>query len=362
MSAPRFHELAVSAVRELTEHSVAITFAVPDELTSSYAHLPGQYLTLRTTIDGADIRRSYSICSHHKARELEVGIKRVPGGAFSQHAQELQAGDRLRVMTPQGRFTAAIGGKHSYLLIAAGSGITPCLAIAHSVLDDEPESTVNLLYSNQSTKTTMFLHDLAALKNRHMARFNVTYVMSRERMDIELFNGRLDGERISRMSTLGLVKPRHYDGIYICGPQAMIDDASTTLSSLGADPARIHFELFATEHSPRARERANAERDAIAEGMVEGTPVTIIMDGTRREIVVNGAEETVLAAAQRTGLDMPFSCAGGMCCTCRCKVIAGQTKMDLNYSLADWEVAAGFTLACQSRPVSDELVLDFDRV
>lgn len=355
MVSAEFHQLEVCAVRRLTDSAVAISFAVPDHLRSAFAFLPGQYLTLRTEINGEDIRRSYSICSR-VGDLLEVGIKRVEQGLFSTMAQTLSVGDRLQVMTPQGNFRAQVGGQHRYLLIAAGSGITPCLSIAKSVLSAEPDSEIVLLYGNRDSSTILFRDDINALKDSYTERFMVAHLMSAERQDAQLLNGRIDGEKITLLNEHRLIDVVASDGIYLCGPYEMIEQTKSALINLGVNETKIHFELFTTATAARSAPvtRSNAAPSK------DGLNVKIIIDGVERVIAVDAQHETVLTAAQKAGMDLPFSCAGGMCCTCRCKVVAGESAMDMNFSLADWEIDAGFTLACQTRPLDAKVVLDFD--
>lgn len=354
MAKMQFHPLQISHIRPQTAGGIALKFDVPEALQADFAFAPGQYLTLRSTINGQDIRRSYSICSAENDNGLEVGIKRVDGGVFSNHAFGLSVGDTLSVMPPQGRFTARIGGTHNYLLLAAGSGITPCLSIAKSVLAGEPDSSITLIYGNSATDSVMFRDDIEALKDRYTERFTLTHVMSREHQDVECLNGRLDGTRIMALHERGLVDTTAFDDIYICGPQPIIESCSAALGDLGIADDKIHFELFTP-----ADGKSTAARQTVPD-VVSGASVEIILDGTRRTIKVDGALQTVLKAAQKAGLDLPFSCAGGMCCTCRCRIVSGEAAMDVNYSLQDWEVEAGFTLACQTRPKTDKLVIDFD--
>ena len=346
-----FHELTVSRVRPQTADGVAVAFDVPDDLTETFRFRPGQYVTLRAEIDGEDVRRSYSICAADHAGHLEVGIKRVEGGAFSSFAQALKPGDRVEVMPPQGRFTAAIGGRHDYLLVAAGSGITPCLSIASSVLHGEPDSTVTLVYGNRSAATVMFREEVDGLKDRYPARFRLFHVTSREQQDVGFLNGRVDGERIRALAERGLIDPQAFDAAYLCGPEAMIEEVAAALRELGMAEDAVRFELFTTAGAKPPPVR----REAVAEGATIG----IVIDGSRKSVAIDGTQ-TVLSAAQSAGLDLPFSCAGGMCCTCRCLVTEGEAAMDVNYSLEDWEVEAGFTLACQARPKTETLVVDFD--
>ena len=350
----QFHELQIIGSRRETADGIALTFDVPEDLQVEFAFTPGQHLTLRAMINGEDVRRSYSICSAQSEDRLQVGIKRVEDGIFSNYAFGLKPGDTLSVMPPQGRFTAEIGGTHNYLLLAAGSGITPCLSIAKSVLEGEPQSTVALIYGNRATDTVMFRSDIDALKDRYTDRFVLIHVMSREHQDVDCLNGRLDGTMLSVLHKRGLVAPASFDDIYLCGPQDMIESATATLLGLGIDQDRIHFELFTPAGGKRV---APAKKAAEA---VSGASVEIILDGSRRTITADGKTQTILTAAQQAGLDLPFSCAGGMCCTCRCKIVSGEAEMDVNYALQDWEIEAGFTLACQTRPRTDRLVIDFD--
>ena len=349
---PEFNTLTISHINAQPD-GVTLGFDVPDKLKSDYCFVPGQYLTLRATINKQDVRRSYSICSYHRADRLEVGIKRVPDGAFSNHAATLKPGDQLQVMTPEGKFIASIGGKHNYLLLAAGSGITPCLSIAQSVLQDEPESCITLLYGNRNSQSIMFRQELNDLKDNYNERFMLLHVLSRENQDTELFTGRIDANKIKRLNDSGLLCANAYDAAYLCGPKEMIEQCSEALTTCGLEKSKIRFELFFTGSEPPPIKKKTPTSHT-----QHGKPVKIILDGIERTVQVN--DETVLVAAQRSGLDLPFSCAGGMCSTCRCKVISGKTVMDVNFSLADWEIEAGFTLACQTRADSENVVLDFD--
>lgn len=354
MSRNTFHDLKISNIRPLTDQSVCISFDVPDDLQAAFQFTPGQYLTLRSDIDGEDVRRSYSICSSSNHGVLEVGVKHVPDGLFSSYAMELSAGETLAVMPPQGRFTAELGGKNNYLLVAAGSGITPCLSIATSVLEAESESQITLIYGNRSSASMMFKAELNALKDRYTERLQVFHVLSREQQDIALTNGRINGSKISKFFDAGLITRQAIDAAYICGPEEMIKEVSSTLSDLGMSSSDIHFELFTTGKSGKKQVKTSSKP------IEDSTEVSITLDGTTRLFGLDPENETVLAAAQRAGLDLPFSCEGGMCCTCRCKIVSGGAKMDVNYSLQDWEIEAGYTLACQTRPTGKSLTLDFD--
>ncbi|NKB53520.1 MAG: 2Fe-2S iron-sulfur cluster binding domain-containing protein [Rhizobiaceae bacterium] len=358
MAIPQFHALTIKTIRHPSKGSTALGFEIPDDLADTFIFDPGQYLTLRATIDGEDIRRSYSICSARKAADLEVGIKQVADGRFSNFATTLKVGDKVQVMSPQGRFTAPIGERHNYLLIAAGSGITPCLSIAKSVLEEEPQSTITLIYGNRSTKTVMFLDDINALKDCYTQRLQIFYAFSREQSDIAFLNGRLNGEMIKALCNKNLITLSGFDAGYICGPQTMTEELQSELQQLGMDREKVKIELFGTEQTARPATAALAA--AAAANGAGDIEVEYILDGKRNSLHMDPQSHTVLAAAQGAGLDLPFSCAGGMCCTCRCKIVEGDATMDVNYSLQDWEIEAGFTLACQSRPTSKHLVLDFD--
>lgn len=337
-----FHDLNVTEVRNDTSHAVVVTFDAP----VSFQFTPGQYLTLRATIDGQDLRRSYSIASE-PGQPLCVGIKQVDGGAFSTWAQGLQAGDRVQVMPPEGRFR--LGDETRLLLIAAGSGITPMVAIAGAALARGAE--VTLVYGNRTTSSIMFRAALDALKDRYMNQFTLVHVLSREAQDVPLLNGRIDAAKIKAMAQAGAIDWANADGVFLCGPGEMIDDLA---AALDLPAGRVHFERFTPSGD------APAPSKAAAKAAARGVAVEVLLDGTRRAFQFDEGDESLIEAAARQGIELPWSCHGGMCCTCRCKVAEGQAEMAVNYSLEPWEQQAGFTLACQARPVTDRLVLDFD--
>lgn len=356
ISTNRFHPLTISSIRRQTPDAVAITFAIPKELEEVFAFLPGQYLTLQANIGGNRISRSYSICSRPDEPGREVGVKHIPNGIFSDYAFKLKVGDSVLVMPPQGRFTARIGGRHDYLLLAAGSGITPCLAIVKSVLACEPESRIVLVYANRSHASIMFLDDLNALKDRYTDRFTLLHVLDEEEQDISILNGRVDGEKLTAFAAHGLIEPAGYDAVYICGPEPMTLSALSALERLGVARERIHYEFF----MPMAEAPPVLLGASPAISRPEQSRVEIIYDGIRRTILVDPATDTILSAATKAGLDLPCSCRSGICCICRSRIITGTATMAENHSLEPWEIAAGFTLACQARPASPRLVLDFD--
>jgi ring-1,2-phenylacetyl-CoA epoxidase subunit PaaE len=345
-----FHDLTISAVRPEGDGAVAVSFDVPAPLAGTFAFAPGQYLTLRATVGGQDLRRSYSIASA-PGDALTVGIKHVEGGAFSSFAQGLEVGDVLQVMPPEGRFV--LRDEARLVLVAAGSGITPMVSIAAAALAQGSE--VTLIYGNRSTGSIMFRDALDALKDRHTDRFALIHVLSREPQDVDLLNGRIDGSKVLALGRAGAVDLAGADGVFLCGPGAMIDEVAGALADC-VPSGRLHFERFYAEaDGPRPARSAAAA--VVAEA---GVAVEVVLDGARRRFRVEAGDDNVVDAAARAGLELPFSCKGGMCCTCRCKVVEGQAEMAVNYSLEPWEMEAGFTLACQARPVTDRLVLDFD--
>lgn len=354
----RFHELKVAEIVRETPEAVAIAFEVPDDLRDAFSFRPGQYLTLAADIDGEEARRSYSICSAPGERHLKVGVKQIADGRFSGFVNErLNVGDTIRVMPPEGRFTSLAGERHDYILIAAGSGITPMLSIAKTVLAHEPMSTITLVYGNRTSGSIMFLEELEDLKDRYLQRFSMLHMLSRETQDVDILNGRIDGGRIVQLAERQLIEPLAADGIFICGPGEMIDSVTQSLRDYGVDPDRIRFERFTPSGDappPRARSR-EAEETAR-----QGATIEVVLDGVRRSFTLEEADSGLIEAAQKAGLELPYSCAGGMCCTCRCRIVEGEAEMAVNYSLQPWEIEAGFTLACQSRPTTRRLVLDFD--
>lgn len=346
-----FHDLTLCDVQSETADSVVLTFDVPEGLASDFAFAPGQYLTLRADIGGEDLRRNYSIASL-PGEKLCVGVKQVTDGAFSTFAQGLKPGDTLAVMPPEGRFVAK--GQDNLVLIAAGSGITPMIAIAGEAL--ARGANVTLVYGNRQTDSIMFRGLLDNMKDRYLERFTLIHILSREDQDVALLNGRINGEKVTALAKAGAIDLAGADGVFLCGPGAMIDDVSETLKSSGVAEDRIHFERFTMDgEAPRL-----PQSEAAAAAAEKGVAVSVYLDGTKREFRFEAQDDTVLDAAERQGLELPFSCKGGMCCTCRCKVTKGDAEMAINYSLEPWELEAGFTLACQARPTSEKLELDFD--
>ena len=354
----KFHTLTVADVKQETRDAIVVTFAVPQDLQEAYRYDPGQYLTLRTTIEDEDVRRSYSICSSVGDRQLRVAIKRNPGGLFSNWANDtLRAGSVLDVMQPMGTFTIPLGpdNRKHYLAFAAGSGITPMLSIIKTALDVEPHSCFTLFYGNRASSSVMFKEELAELKDQHIDRFRLVYVLSREPQDIDLFHGRIDRQRCEQLFD-AWIDLADVDTAFICGPEQMMRDVSDALQAKGFPKSSIKAELFASS----APKRQHVARTQAAPGSQE-CDVTLILDGAHVSFTMEKDKESVLDAALRNGVDVGYSCKAGVCSTCRCKVVEGKVDMDANYALEDYEVARGFALSCQSFPVTDKLVVDFDQ-
>jgi ring-1,2-phenylacetyl-CoA epoxidase subunit PaaE len=335
-----------------------MTFVIPDELANDYRFTPGQYLTLRTMLDGEEVRRSYSICSGPDEGEIRIAVKRVDGGAFSGFAtSELKRGDELDVMTPTGRFGIAPMPEQARIHVgfAAGSGITPILSIAKAVLAREPDSRFFLFYGNRTTEGMLFRRELEELKDRFIERMSVFHVISGEEQDIPILHGRLNGEKV-RVLLRALVQASHVDHVFICGPTGMSEDIETTCRELGIAAERIHVERFVSEFGGRPRPKAVVPASAPPKAMA-----ALIIDGKRREVPV-AEGEAILDAALRAGLDLPFACKGGMCSTCRARLVEGSAEMELNYSLEPWELKAGFVLTCQAKPTTDKVVVDYDQM
>ena len=358
----QFHPLRVKEFHRETDHAVVITFDVPEDLADTFSFIQGQYLTLEQTIDQQPVRRSYSICAGLDDGELKVAIKHVEGGLFSTWAnQKLKAGDTLNVMAPRGDFYTDIDPHQAknYLCICAGSGITPVLSIVKTVLAREPASAVTLLYGNQRTATMMFRNDLAFLKNAYMDRFHWINIFSREPQEVELFSGHLDNRKGGALNRR-LINIRGFDEFFLCGPEAMISEVSRGLRGEGIAEENIHFELFAAsaENARQAIERHQARAQAY-KGQVSA--VSLLADGREYAFELSADGENILDAGLRNGVDLPFSCKGGVCATCKARLLEGEVDMDLNQALRPEEIENGYILTCQAHPVSKKIVVDFDQ-
>lgn len=353
----KFHALTVARVERETRDAVAITFAVPDALREQFRFAQGQHLTLRTAIGGADVRRSYSICSAVQDGVLRIAVKRCPGGAFSTWANEaLRAGDVIEVMPPLGHFSVpldAAAARH-YLGFAAGSGITPLLSIVKTTLSAEPASRFTLIYGNRASSTVMFKEELAALKDRYLGRLNLVHVLSREAQDIELLHGRIDRAKADALLERW-VPLAGVDTVFVCGPEGMMDAVVAALRGRGFPESRIKIERFAAS-IPR---HTHVVPETPAPGHAE-CEATVTLDGATRTFTLEKGRESLLEAGLRNGVEIPYSCKGGVCSTCRCRLVEGEVDMDVNFALEDYEVARGFVLACQSYAVTDKVVVTFD--
>lgn len=360
---PRFHPLTVREVRRETADAVSIAFDVPAELADAYRFQQGQYLTLEAEIGGETVRRSYSICSGLDDGELRVAVKRIDGGRFSGFANEnLKAGDRIDVMTPMGRFTTPLEPEAArvFLGVAAGSGITPILSIARTVLAREPESRFVLLYGNRGVGSILFQEALDDLKDRFLDRFTLVHVLSREAGDVTLSSGRIDAAKIET-AVRHLAPGGRVDHAFLCGPGGLVEAGRGALAALGLPADRIHVELFTpAEGVPPAPVHVGSAADAAA-GAGAAAEARIRLSGRSVSVPV-AAGETIVDAARRAGLEVPYSCKGGMCCTCRAKITEGGVDMAVNWSLEPWEIAAGYVLTCQSRPATAVVAVDYDAV
>ena len=359
-----FYSLSIERVQQDTRDAIIVSLHLPDELRSVFTYQQGQHLTLRAMIDGEDVRRSYSLCSAVQDEKLQIAIKKVSGGIFSTWAHaNLEAGMTLDVMPPMGRFQVPLQPEkpRHYLAFAAGSGITPIYSIIKTSLLAEPYSRVTLVYGNRASSTVMLREALADLKDRFLDRLSIVHVMSREKQDIDLFNGRIDADKCRALAEHWIA----IDGVdvaFICGPESMTHQVSETLQSLGMVKDQIKTELFSASTMDTAA--AAARRQARAGNASElGTQceVSFIIDGHHHQITMQRDSQSLLDAGLANGIDIRYACKGGICATCRCKVLEGRVDMDANHALEDYEIARGFVLSCQAFAASERLVLDFDQ-
>ena len=364
MTNPLFHPLRVRAVEPDTAEAVIVSFEIPPELRESFGFTQGQYLTLRHTIAGQDLRRSYSICAGVDDGELRVGVRKVKGGVFSNWINaELKAGDTLQVMAPQGRFFVPLKpeARRHHVGIAGGSGITPILSIMKTVLAREPLSQFTLIYGNRMLQSTMFKEEIEDLKNRYLTRLVLNHVFSDEHTDAPINHGLMNRDKISEFLT-ALVPAARIDHVFVCGPFQMNDEAEAALRAAGVPEERIHIERFGV--APGTGGAAGATVGAVLHealpGDADGARITLIRDGLSREITFRKDQPSILDAASAAGLEVPFSCTSGVCGTCRAKLIEGQVRMERNFALDKNEVADGFVLCCQAHPLSARVILSFD--
>lgn len=355
----RFHSLKVTDVRRETRDAVVVTLAPRDEDRDLFDFTQGQYLTFRRAFDGEELRRSYSICAGRDEGTLKVGIKRVEGGAFSTWANEnLAAGEEIEAMRPMGKFFTQIEPdlRKNYIGFAGGSGITPVLSIVKTVLAREPRASFTLVYANRQISTIMFREELEDLKNRYLGRFSIIHVLESEAQDIDLFTGRIDGDKVKALFT-HWIDADSVDTAFICGPEQMMLAIAAALREHGLSDNQIKFELFASGQPGRAKAKA-VSNTSIAAG--DGVEATVTLDGATRSFTMSRQGQSILDAALEANVDAPYSCKAGVCSTCRCKVIEGEMEMAVNHALEDYEVRAGYVLSCQAHPLTDRVVVTYD--
>ena len=356
----RFHELEVTDIHKTIRDAVVVTLKPVNGAADDFDFTQGQYLTFRRDFDGDELRRSYSICAGKDDGILQVGIKRVDGGAFSTWAnEELNVGDTLEAMPPMGSFFTALdaGNEKNYLGFAGGSGITPVLSILKTTLAAEPNSTFTLVYANKGVNTIMFREELEDLKNTYMGRFNVIHVLEADAQEIDLFTGLVSEEKCAQLFASGWIDINSVDTAFICGPEPMMLGIAAALRTAGLDDAQIKFELFASSQPGRAKKRAVSTD---ASSAANQATASITLDGSTQTVEMP-KDVTLLDAALENKMDAPYACKAGVCSTCRCRVLEGEVDMVANHALEDYEVEKGYVLSCQTYPVTDNVVVDFDQ-
>ena len=353
-----FYSLKVEDIYKETEDTSVVTFQIPSELYEEFKYRQGQHLTLKANIDGEDVRRSYSLCSSPIESEWKVAVKKIPGGKFSSYINDqVKSGDIIEVMPPSGTFGVSVNkdASKNYLFFAAGSGITPILSMIKTHLAEEANSTCKLFYVNKTAKSIIFKEELEQLRNAYFGRLEIYYFLTKERRDIELFNGRFDDEKMGILTETFIDVPDTSE-VFLCGPEQMVNYVSNYLINVGLPKELVHFELFVTGLSEEDIKRA----ERLAKQNVEGIEVTIVDGGKEFEFTMTKAYDNILDAALGAGADLPFACKGGVCSTCKCQVIEGEVEMKINYALEDKEVAQNFVLSCQAVPTTEKVVVDFD--
>lgn len=363
MSSPTFHELSIKKVSPEASGSVAITFDIPSQSLEKFHFEPGQFLTLRASVKGQDVRRNYSISSPRSQllnrSELEIGIRPVEGGVFSNWAStELKAGDKLNVMPPDGRFIIKKPRAIHRVGFAAGSGITPILSIASTTLEEQPESKFTLIYGNRRMSSVMFNEALQDLKDRFPARFTMIHILSQQAQEVNLLQGRIDADKVKAIVN-ALLPAKSMDEVFICGPEAMIEVTEKALIESGVPANRVHSERFTTSAAQAHKVQADVDGAKEKSSSAKSIHMTLVLDGKEHEVALS-PDEHILDAALNAGLDLPFSCKAGVCSTCRCKVTHGEVTMDKNFTLEANEIAQGFALSCQARAATQKLVISFD--
>ncbi|GGH40481.1 phenylacetic acid degradation protein [Mangrovimonas yunxiaonensis] len=353
-----FHKLKVKDIYKDTKDTSVVSFEVPEQLQETFRFSQGQHLTLKTLINGEDVRRSYSLCSSPFDNEWKVAVKEIPGGKFSTYVNStLKAGDELEVMAPSGTFGVECNAENAknYLFFAAGSGITPIMSMIKTHLAEEPNSTCKLFYVNKTAKSIIFKEALEQLRNTYFGRLEIYYFLTKEKRDIDLFNGRFDDDKMKVLTKTFIDIPDTSE-VFLCGPEDMVDYVSAYLANAGLPKHLIHFELFVkglTEEDKRRVER-------LAEQKIDGVEVVIIDGGKEFSFTMQQDDDNILDGALTAGADLPFACKGGVCSTCKCQVLEGEVEMKINYALEDHEVAQNYVLSCQAVPTTKKVVVDFD--
>lgn len=354
----KFFLLVVADIYKDTDDCSVVTFEVPSDIQSEFQFKQGQHLTLRAQIGNQDVRRSYSLCSSPLDNKWQVAVKKIDGGLFSTFVNDqLKSGDKLEVMAPEGRFFKDCTPQtaKNYIAFAAGSGITPILSIIKTHLASEPQSTFKLFYLNRNVKSIIFKEEIESLKNVYFNRFEIFHFLTKEHRDMPLFNGRFTEEKMKTIVSR-IFDPKEIDDCFICGPESMIFLIRDSLVEAGLSKDKIHFELFTTGNSVAQQQKVKK----VLEKKVEGTEVTIIDGGKEFHFTMSKEFDNILDGALSAGADLPFACKGGVCSTCRCKVVEGEAEMKINYALDESELARNFILSCQAVPTSKKLVVDFD--
>jgi ring-1,2-phenylacetyl-CoA epoxidase subunit PaaE len=363
-----FHSLRIKEIRQETPECVSVVFEIPDDLKNDFRFKQGQNLTMRTNINGEEVRRTYSICTSPLDNEWRVAIKRVDNGVFSTFANEvLKKGDMLEVMPPIGKFYTELkkNNRKKYVAFVAGSGITPVLSLIKTTLATEPESSFTLVYGNRTRGSIIFFEELEGLKNKYMQRFNLVHVLSREQTDTPVNTGRIDIEKLNELSPL--INYANKDEFFLCGPEEMIFCVKDFLEKKGIDKKKIHFELFTTpgqtivSGQSAAGSRQITHHSPLTTDNKPASKVTIKLDGRSFDFdLAFNSSTSILDAALQQGADLPFACKGGVCCTCKAKLLDGKVNMDVHWGLEEEEIEQNYILTCQSHPVTDKVVIDFD--
>ncbi len=356
--AVHFHSLKVNAINKETTDCVSVVFDIPEELKEIFLFNQGQNITLKKNIDGEEIRRSYSICSAPYEKKLRVAIKKIEGGKFSTYANTiLQKGDTIDVLPPTGKFNTALHSSNTknYLAIAAGSGITPVISIIKTTLQTEPKSSFTLVFGNRTRSSIIFFEELESLKNKYLSRFNFINILSREKTDATINYGRVDADKLNELGKI--INYKTVDEFFICGPEVMIFCAKEFLELLGIEKNKIHFELFGT---PEKKPTTSNNKPLINENNGEQCEITVKLDGRSFDFSLAHNGPNILDAALQHGADLPYACKGGVCCTCKAKLISGEVHMDVNWGLEQEEIEQGYILTCQSHPKTSTVIVDFD--